>query len=66
MKIRQYKTKLNEEPPDQLEIRNGVLVGIDGSQPDFEAMPDGKFNLISREEFQWYRQMTLLATSWAS
>lgn len=66
MKIRQYKTTLDQEPPDQLEIRNGVLVGIDGSQPDFEAMPDGKFNLISRKEFEWYRQMTLLATSWAS
>lgn len=40
-----------DSPPDQLEVRNGKLVCLDGTKPDFSAIPDGKYNLVPRESY---------------
>jgi len=50
-KIQITKVPLMDSPPDQLEVRNGKLVCLDGTKPDFSAIPDGKYNLVPRESY---------------
>jgi hypothetical protein len=52
MKITQQLIGISIHLPDQLEIRNGKLVAIDGTKPDFSAFPDGPYNLSPREALE--------------
>ena len=65
MKIRQIHTKDHEQPPDQLEVRNGKLVASDGTRPDFSNLPDGKYNLLTRRDHIQLRDDAFLGRHWA-
>ena len=66
MKIIPKKVPLHEDPPKQIVIKDGKLLAVDGTKPDFSALPDGEYNLVTRKTLKGLRFGSLRLNCWGA
>jgi hypothetical protein len=66
MKLKLYPTKGTTPLPNQLLIRDGKLICVDGTEPDFSDLPDGPITLMPRRQAETLHVDAFLARHMAS